>query len=462
MNIENQALYAANQTLHTILVVDDDADIQKLICMRLNAAGYQTLTAYNGLEALNVIEQQQPALVLSDLRMPDMDGMALLEAIRRKHVTMPVIMLTAHGSIPDAVKATQQGAFGFLTKPFESQHLLQQVASALRLSGATQNQPSQDDTWRSQILTRSTEMENMLRQAKLVAMTDASVFIQGESGSGKELLARAIHTASARAAKPFVAINCGAIPENLLESELFGHAKGAFTGAVKAHAGLFQSAHGGTLFLDEIGDMPASLQVKVLRALQERLIRAVGSTQDVPIDVRLISATHRDLHEEMREGRFREDLFYRINVVTLNIPPLSQRREDISLLAKHFVDIFNKKYRKTVQGFAPDALEMLISASWPGNIRQLQNVIEQTVVLATAPLIPLALVQRALRDDGNSMMAFDTARMQFEHQYLSNLLKTTQGNVALAAKIAKRNRTEFYSLLKRHKIDPKSFQLPLE
>ncbi len=442
----------------SILVVDDDTDIQKLICMRLNAAGYKTVSAQNGLEALALIEQQQPDLVLTDMRMPDMDGMALLEAIRRKHVTLPVIMLTAHGSIPDAVKVTQQGAFGFLTKPFDSQNLLQQVADALRLSGTTQTPQSQEETWRSEILTRSTEMENMLRQAKLVAATDASLFIQGESGSGKELLARAIHAASPRAEKPFVAINCGAIPENLLESELFGHAKGAFTGAVKAHVGLFQSANGGTLFLDEIGDMPASLQVKVLRALQERLVRAVGSTQDIPVDVRLISATHRDLNAEMREGRFREDLFYRINVVSLSIPPLSERREDISLLANHFVGIFSKKYRKSIHGFAPDALEMLISAAWPGNVRQLQNVIEQTVVLATTPLISLNLVQRALQDEGNSIVPLDTARLQFEHQYLSNLLKTTQGNVAQAAKIAKRNRTEFYNLLKRHKIDPKNFQ----
>ncbi len=447
-----------NTSSACILVVDDDSDIQKLICMRLNAAGYQTVTAQNGLEALALLEQRQPALVLSDLRMPDMDGMALLEAIRRKYVTMPVIMLTAHGSIPDAVKVTQQGAFGFLTKPFDSQELLQQVENALRLSGVMQPNQTQDDDWRAQILTRSTEMEGMLRQAKLVAATDASVFIQGESGSGKELLARAIHAASPRADKPFVAINCGAIPENLLESELFGHVKGAFTGAVKTHIGLFQSANGGTLFLDEIGDMPSSLQVKVLRALQERLVRAVGSTQDTPVDVRLVSATHRDLNTEMRDGRFREDLFYRINVVGLQIPPLAERREDIGLLANHFVGVFNKKYRKTVQGFAPDAMEMLISAAWPGNVRQLQNVIEQTVVLATTPLVSLGLVQRALQNEANSIMAFDAAKQQFEHQYLTNLLKTTQGNVALAAKIAKRNRTEFYNLLKRHQIDPKNFQ----
>jgi two-component system response regulator GlrR len=301
-------------------------------------------------------------------------------------------------------------------------------------------------------------MENLLGQAKLVAATDASVFIQGESGSGKELLARAIHNASPRHSKAFVAINCGAIPENLLESELFGHSKGAFTGAVKNHVGLFESATGGTLFLDEIGDMPQALQVKVLRALQERVIRPVGSTNDVSIDVRLISATHRDLTKEMREGRFREDLFYRINVVALEIPNLANRREDISLLANHFIQVFNKKYNKKIHSFAPDALEILISAHWPGNVRQLQNIVEQTVVLATTQIIPANLLQKALQEESNTIIPFDVARQHFEQNYLVSLLKATQGNVTQAAKLAKRNRTEFYRLLERHHIEANAFK----
>ena len=442
-----------------ILIVDDDKDILKLISMRLNAAGYATVTANNGAEAMSAIMLQRPDLVISDLRMPAMDGMALLDAIQQSHPSLPVIMLTAHGSIPDAVNATQRGVFSFLTKPFDSQALLQQVASALRLNGTqTHTASNEDDSWRADILTRSSTMESLLGQAKLVANTDASVFIQGESGSGKELLARAIHRYSARSAKPFVAINCGAIPENLLESELFGHSKGAFTGAINNHVGLFQSAEGGTLFLDEIGDMPQALQVKVLRALQERVIRPVGSTTNIQIDLRLISATHRNLVNEMKEGRFREDLFYRINVVSLEIPSLANRREDVSLLANHFLQVFSQKYKKKLHSFAPDALETLITAPWPGNVRQLQNIVEQTVVLATTQVIPVNLVQKALQEGSNSVVPLDIARQQFEFNYLINILKTTEGNVTQAARLAQRNRTEFYRLLDRHNIQASTFK----
>jgi two-component system response regulator GlrR len=442
-----------------ILVVDDDKDILKLISIRLNAAGYATVTANNGAEALSAIMLQRPDLVISDLRMPAMDGMALLDAIQQSHPSLPVIMLTAHGSIPDAVNATQRGVFSFLTKPFDSQALLQQVASALRLNGTqTRTISNENKNWRADILTRSSTMESLLGQAKLVANTDASVFIQGESGSGKELLARAIHRCSARSARPFVAINCGAIPENLLESELFGHSKGAFTGAINSHIGLLQSAEGGTLFLDEIGDMPQALQVKVLRALQERVIRPVGSTANIPIDLRLISATHRNLVNEMKEGRFREDLFYRINVVSLEIPSLANRREDVSLLANHFLQVFSQKYKKKLPSFAPEALETLITAPWPGNVRQLQNIVEQTVVLATTQVIPVSLVQKALQEGSNSVVPLDVARQQFEFNYLINILKTTEGNVTRAARLAQRNRTEFYRLLDRHNIQASTFK----
>lgn len=448
------------QTIQRILTVDDDPDILKLLNMRLKAAGYQTISASNGEEALAQIAINRPALVISDLRMPGMDGLALFDAIHQTDPALPLIMLTAHGSIPDAVDATQRGVFGFLTKPFDSKSLLQQVEAALRTTAG----PSQDrrtkeeDSWRAAIITRSRQMENLLGQAKLVSNSDASILIQGDSGTGKELLARAIHQASPRRDQAFVAINCGAIPEQLLESELFGHSKGAFTGALRDHRGLFQSADCGTLFLDEIGDMPMPLQVKLLRALQERTIRPVGSNASIDIDVRLISATHRDLTKEMQAGRFREDLYYRINVVGLAIPALSARREDISLLASNFLQRLSEKYDKRLNGFAPEAMELLIAAPWPGNVRQLQNIVEQTVVLSTTPLVPASLVQKALHDDIGGIIPFEVARKSFERDYLIKLLKATNGSVTQAARLAQRNRTEFYKLLQRHDLTPALFK----
>jgi two-component system response regulator GlrR len=443
----------------TILVVDDDQDILRLICMRLMAAGYQTLTASDGGEALLTLHMQRPDLVISDLRMPTLDGISLMESAHETNPTLPFIILTAHGSIPEAVQATQKGAFSFLAKPFDSQALLQLVADGLRISGIHKDQSiEEEDGWRQAIFTRSGNMESLLGQAKLIAGNDVSVLIQGESGTGKELLAFAIHQASPRKDKPFVAINCGAIPENLLESELFGHTKGSFTGAVSNHTGLFQSADGGTLFLDEIGDMPPTLQVKVLRALQERVIKPVGSTQQIPFDVRLISATHRDLLLEMKTNHFREDLYYRINVVNLKIPSLAERREDISLLANHFLKLFSERHQKNIRNYSPEALENLIQAPWPGNVRQLQNVVEQTVVLATSPIISSNLVQKALQTESNPIIPLEMARQQFEHQYLVNILKSTEGNVTQAAKLARRNRTEFYRLLERHHIQANLFK----
>lgn len=448
------------EVLKKILTVDDDPDILKLLGMRLKAAGYQVISASNAEEALSQIAISRPSLVITDLRMPGMDGMALFDVIHKSDPALPVIMVTAHGSIPEAVDATQRGVFGFLTKPFDSKSLLQQVEAALRIgTGALSDQDSaEDQEWRRDIITRSPQMENLLGQAKLMAISDASVFIQGESGTGKELLARAIHEASPRKGQAFIAINCGAIPEALLESELFGHSKGAFTGALRDHKGLFQTAHGGTLFLDEIGDMPLPLQVKLLRALQERAIRPVGSSTSISIDVRVISATHRNLAEEMKAGRFREDLYYRINVVGLEIPSLAARREDISLLANSFLNQLTTKYRKKLNGFAPEALELLIAAPWPGNVRQLQNIVEQTVVLCTTPLIPATLVQKALQEDIGGIVPFEVARKNFERDYLVKLLKATNGGVTQAARLAQRNRTEFYKLLQRHQLTPALFK----
>src|SRR6187455_1941769 len=302
-----------------VLLVDDDPDLLKLISLRLTSAGYRVRTADSGETALAALAVQRPAAVITDLKMPGIDGLALFDAIHRQHAAMPVIILTAHGTIPEAVSATQRGVFGFLTKPFDSQELLQKVAAAVSLSGDDPSAAS-DDEWRSGIITRSPAMEDLLRQAKLVADSDAAVLITGESGTGKELLAQAIHRASRRGARPFVAVNCGAIPGELLESELFGHSRGAFTGAVQAHKGLFQAADGGTLLLDEIGDMPMPLQVKLLRVLQQGTFERVGGSRSMKVDVRVLAATNRDLDSQRDQGLFREDLYYRLNVVSLHLP----------------------------------------------------------------------------------------------------------------------------------------------
>src|SRR5512141_806549 len=442
-----------------ILLVDDDPDLLKLISLRLTSAGYQVRTADSGETALATIAVERPATVITDLRMPGIDGLQLFEAIHREHPALPVIILTAHGTIPDAVSATQRGVFGFLTKPFDSQELLQKVAASLKLSGSVAaGGDAADGDWREGILTRSPKMEDLLRQARLVAESDASVLIYGESGTGKELLARAIHRASPRRDNSFVAVNCGAIPEPLLESELFGHARGAFTGALQSYKGLFQAADRGTIFLDEIGDMPLALQVKLLRVLQEGEVRPVGATQSIPIDVRVVSATHRDLDAAKISGQFREDLYYRLNVVSLKLPSLSERREDIPLLATHFLRKLAERYKKPVPSLAPDAMAVLIAAPWPGNVRQLLNLLEQALALTTTSVIPATLVQGALREDSGVLAPFEEARKQFERDYLVRLLKITGGNVTQAATLAKRNRTEFYKLLQRHRLEPAMFK----
>ena len=442
-----------------ILIVDDDTDLLELLVIRLNAAGYKTEAVQSAEAALNYLDVSRPQLVISDMQMSGMDGMQLFDHIHRTLPTLPVIILTAHGTIPDAVAAVQRGVFGYLAKPFDSKTLLANISQALRLipGGNPQKEISQA-SWRKNIITQSAVMEDLLTKAGLVAEGDASVLIYGESGVGKELFAHAIHDASKRCHHPFVAINCAAIPEQLLESELFGHVKGAFTGAVRDHKGLFQFAEGGTVFLDEIGDMPLLLQVKLLRVLQERQVRPVGSTQAMTVDVRIISATHRDLKAEIAAGTFREDLYYRLDVVALTIPALSQRREDIPLLTNYFLSMFSEKYNKNINGFAPEAMEMLVSASWPGNVRQLMNVVERCVALSTAPLISPVLVYDAMHHEEEHLVSFEDARKSFERDYLVRVLKITGGNVTQAARLAKRNRTEFYKLLQRYQLDPSVFK----
>jgi two-component system response regulator GlrR len=436
-----------------ILVVDDDPGLLRLLTIRLRAESYDVEAVDGGPQAVAAASRFRPDLVITDLRMEPMDGIALLKELQNRWPGLKVILLTAHGTIPDAVQATQMGAFGFLTKPVDKQELLDQVNKALRISGFS----SSDEDWRAEIVTRSSVMEEKLAQAHMVAGTDARVLITGDSGTGKELLARAIHSASPRHNKEFVAVNCSAMAEELLESELFGHEKGSFTGAVRAHQGLFRAADGGTLMLDEIGDMPMRLQVKLLRALQENVVRPVGSTAAIPVNVRVISATHRDLQALMQGGTFREDLYYRLNVVHIEMPPLNRRREDIPLLVAHFLARLAKDSgaRKI---YAPEAVELLATADWPGNIRQLQNVVRQNVALSQTPIIPVELVQQSLGGGQGKLPSFDEARDEFTRSYLSQILQITGGNVSQAARLAKRNRTDFYKLLGRHQLTPEEFK----
>ncbi len=449
-----------SETKENILLVDDDAGLLRLLSMRLTAAGYQVSTASSGEAALGKFAGLQPDVVVSDLRMDGMDGLALFEAIHERNPMIPVIILTAHGTIPDAVAATQRGVFGYLTKPFDSKELLNSIQRALQIhaSGANNGNTGDGTEWRQGIVSRSAAMEELLGRARRVAESDTSILIQSESGTGKELLARAIHRASQRSDEPFIAVNCSAIPEQLLESELFGHVKGSFTGATGNHKGLFVAADGGTLFLDEIGDMPLAFQAKLLRSLQEKEVRPVGATHTEAVNVRVISATHRDLEHAITEGAFREDLYYRLNVVLLELPPLRERREDIPLLAAHFLRELAARNKQSQKAFAPEAMEQLVAAPWPGNVRQLLNVVEQTFILATGSLIPAAQVQKALRDKPGDLLSFAEARDRFERDYLVRLLQMTEGNVTQAARLAQRNRTEFYKLLNRHHLDPELFR----
>ena len=442
-----------------ILVIDDDPDLLRLLSMRLRAWGTRVSAATSAEEGLSRIAIETPQLVISDIRLPGKDGLTLFREIHGTRPTLPVILLTAHGTIPDAVQAMSQGVFGYLTKPFDSKLLFEKVQQALRVSPVTSGPTGGNDgNWQEGFVFCSRRMAELMEEARVVAATDASVLIRGESGTGKEVLARAIHRASPRNKAPFVAINCGAIPEQLLESELFGHVRGAFTGATSEHEGLFKAADGGTLFLDEIGDMPLALQVKLLRVLQDQAVRPVGATRADPVDVRVLSATHRDLEVAMAEGQFREDLYYRLDVVTLTLPRLDDRREDIPLLANHFMQLLVKKYNKGITGIAPEALEALSTATWPGNVRQLYNVIEQCCALATSALISLPLVQRALRIPSMEALTYAEAKQRFERNYLVQLLKLTDGNVADAARIADRNRTEFYRLLQKYDLTPSLFR----
>ena len=446
---------------HKILLVDDDISLLKLLSIRLKSAGYDIETAENARQALARLAFFQPHLVITDLRMGDMNGLALFGLIHQQYPSLPVILLTAHGTIAGAVDATRKGVFSYLTKPFDSQQLLAEVQQALAQTPtfSTLEDDLSDQSWRAGIITQSRIMEELLKQVQRLAKSDVSILLQGASGTGKELLAQAVHRASPRSGHPFVAINCAAIPCNLFESELFGHKKGSFTGADKNHTGMIETADQGTLFLDEIGDMPLEFQAKLLRVLEQRTVRPVGSSQSIDVNVRLVSATHINLEQAVENKTFREDLYYRLNIVILEVPSLDERREDIALLAKHFLHkVLGKTTHCVAKSFSPGALERMMTAPWPGNIRQLLNVIEQVAVLSSTPVISEQLVINALRGKTAAIPPLAKAQQQFEQEYLIRLLQITEGNVTRAAALAKRNRTEFYKLLNKHHLEAAAFR----
>ena len=489
-----------------VLIVDDDQELCELLALRLEHNRYQVTTEGTARGAVERLSREHVDAIILDLRLRDADGLDLLTQIQQRTPDVPIIMLTAHGTIETAVEAMRRGAFGFLTKPFHDHELLQKLAHAVenvalrrevkglrRIVGA-----SSDD---AQLIGTSHALSRVREVIARVAPTEVTVLITGESGTGKELAARSLHALSPRAGGPFVAVNCGAIPPELLESELFGHSRGAFTGAAKDRAGLFAAARGGTLFLDEIGDATHAVQVKLLRVLQERRPPPAGSPVEEEADVRVIAATNRDLRTDVAAGRFREDLFFRLHVVPLSMPALRERLEDVPLLAEVFLQRAAARHRFAVPHLSRAALDVLLAHTWPGNVRELANVMEAALLLAgadelrpehlmglTTPLAPrsaplsgpisgpISTSQPASSDGGGlGRVALDEvlapladvdktlpplkeARDAFERFYLTEALKRCAGNVSAAARVAGRNRTDFYELLRRHGLSPTEFK----
>jgi two-component system response regulator GlrR len=447
----------------TLLIVDDDRNLLELMKMRLESSGYLVVAALDGDTAKKESTAQVFDLAILDLQLEGQDGITLMEELHRGNPGMPAIILTAHGSIESAVEAMKRGAYTYLTKPFDARELILNVEHALetrwlstevdRLKGLLTERYDFGN-----IVARSTAMQTVLEAVSRIAKTDSTVCVCGESGTGKELIARAVHVASNRKDKAFVAINCAALPETLLESELFGHEKGAFTGAIKTSKGLFAQAHEGTIFLDEIGDMPLAIQAKFLRVLQERQFNPVGSERPTEVDVRVIVATNKDLSEQVKRGLFRDDLYYRIHVIPVTLPPLRERKEDIPLLVDHFIKKFSDQMRKSVKGITPAALQRLMMHDWPGNVRELENTIEYAMAMAQKEVISEDLILPAKDGQEQSTMPLKEARAHFEKDYLIRVLKLCQGNVSGAAAMAGRYRADVYTLLKKHSINPAEYK----
>lgn len=451
-------------TLPRIIVVDDDKNLLELLKMRLETSGFEVSVFSREGDALEEVRKHAFDLGILDLQLARQDGISLMEEFRSINPEMPIIIFTAHGSIESAVEAMSKGAFSYATKPFNAPELLLQIGRALesrKLNSEIKRLKELlgEDMDCSNIIAKSEKMQKILREVSRIAKTDCTVHIYGESGTGKELIARSIHLASPRKDNPFVAINCAAIPEALLESELFGHEKGSFTGAYQSAKGLFSQAHTGTVFLDEIGDMPILTQTKLLRVLQDKQFNPVGSEKAVEVDIRVIVATNKDLEAEVKKGLFREDLYYRIHVIPIVLPPLRERKEDIRQLAEYYLNKFSADMKKEVKGLTSQAMQKLMLYDWPGNVRQLINTIEYAVAMSNQELITDDLILNTKEVGEEELRPLKEARDSFERGYLIRILELTRGNVSKAALLAGKYRADFYNLIKKYGLKPENFKM---
>jgi len=437
-----------------ILVVDDEAIVRESLGDWLKDADYQVFTAESGQEALRVIEREKPVIMIADLVMPGMDGIELMKRAKARQPGIEVIIITAYASIPTAITAMKEGAYDYIEKPFcpeRAELLVKKLAEHQELieENLSLRQRLEDRYHFENIITKSPKMQRLIELIKVVGKSNATVLITGESGTGKELVARAIHSQSSRHNKPFIAVSCAALPESLLESELFGHEKGSFTGAYTQKKGKFEFANGGTIFLDEVGEMSANIQVHLLRVLEEKEFTRVGGNEPIRVDLRVISATNKDLRKAIEKQEFREDLYYRLNVVNIELPHLRERKEDIPLLAEHFLNKFTAENRKEVTGFSPDAMEFLLDYDWPGNVRELENAIERAVILTKDSLITVA----DLPQENLSLVRLASTGKnlkEVEKNHVLNVLRKTGGNYSEAARILGISRMTLYNKAKEY------------
>jgi two-component system response regulator GlrR len=449
---------------HRILIVDDEQPVLDVLGEVMQLAGYEATTVSEEEEALKAVQDKAYDLAIVDLQLRHLSGIDLMKKLRCFLRDMPVIILTGYGTIESAVEAMKQGAYSYLTKPIAPRDLRDHIEKALedrRVTAEIDRLKAllEEEYGSAVIVARSDAMQRVLDVVSRVAQSDSTVYIHGESGTGKELIARTIHLASRRKERSFVALNCAALPETLLESTLFGHERGAFTGALQSKKGLFAQAHQGTMFLDEIGDMSLEIQAKVLRVLQERRFYPLGSEKLVEVDLRVIVATNKDLEEEARKGLFRSDLFYRIHVIPIHLPPLRDRKEDIPLLADYFLGRLGRQMKKEIRGLSPSAMRKLMLHDWPGNVRELENALEYAAAVTRRDVITEDLVLETRRSPTEEKLKpLKEERDAFERGYLIKLLQACQGNVSEAADLAGRGRTDFYSLLKKHDLDPADFR----